>query len=196
MTIRIIVFVLLAPSLLCGQQFFEARLSHILWSQDYPGCINVEYGNHWWGVEAEVGYLFGDRLYLTPLINGATRSTNYFYKVENFQWRLLGNFYPFTKSGAGQGLKLGLGFFDYVETWRDPNYYTLVQTYSSLPIVKREDRPFRDMEFGFQMGYKHLFWDHLVVEISLMITYSIDTYGSRYVPSTNGFFNLIVGYRF
>ncbi len=178
------------PVILCGQQFLDLKLR--VEFRDYPPCLNIEFGKNWWGIEAEAGYQFGQRthLFIDPSF------TSFDYKVENFRWKLIGNFYPFKSRGAGQGLKLGVGIYDEFEVWRDPSYYETVEAFTQMPVARRKRKPFNWLEYGIQVGYKRIFWKHLVAEASIMYTYSRHRLGNISIPSQSAYLNFLIGYRF
>jgi hypothetical protein len=190
--IKIFFFLLCTPLFLLGQQFLDLKLSQEV-PGDYPPSLNIEFGKKWWGIEAEVGYQFGQRVssFLDSTFSNLTALE---YEVENFRWRLVGNFYPFRNRGIGQGLKLGVGIFDDVEVWRDPAYYEFVETFTQMPALRVNDKAFKRLEYGFQIGYKRIFWEHLVAEASLMYAYRWVRQGSFH--SVNVFINILIGYRF
>lgn len=199
MKIKILLFLVCTPLFLCGQQILDLKFSHQL-NGNYPPILNIEFGKKWWGIEAEVGYRFGkistsviDSTSITP----TSVSSNIFdHKKLDFQWRLVGNFYPFTFRGAGQGLKLGVGVFDDVEVWRDPAYYEFVETVNRIPVDGKNDKAFKRIEYGFQIGYKRIFWKHLVAEASLMYTFRRVRDGYISYISENAIYSILVGYRF
>src|SRR6056297_43788 len=90
MRIKMLFLCVSFPVFLCGQQFLDLKLSHKVIGE-YSTGLNIEFGQKWWGVEAEVGYQFGRRSSLVFDSN----FTTYDYRVENFRWKLVGNFYPF-----------------------------------------------------------------------------------------------------
>jgi hypothetical protein len=190
--LKILFFLVFSPIILCGQRFLDLKLSHQLNSVDYPPSLNIEFGENWWGIEAEVGYQFGKRTYFSL-------DSNFFsfdYRVEKLRWKLIGNFYPFRKRGAGQGLKLGLGIFDDIELWRDPNYYENLETIRQSPVMRINDQAFKRLEYGIQVGYKYVFWQHLVAEVSYMLTYRRDRFGPYSINAYNSFISFLIGYRF
>jgi len=192
MKIVILFFSLGIPAFLCGQQFLDLKLSHETGSRNYPPSLNIEFGEKWWGIEAEVGYQFGQRTHLFL----DSSFTSFDYKVKNYRWKLVGNFYPFRKRGAGQGLKLGVGIFDDVEVWRDPTYYEILERNMQMPIARVKDKPFDRLEYGWQIGYKRIFWKHLVAEASLLYTYRWYRVGNISYISNNAIVSILIGYRF
>ena len=190
MKIKILLFFVCMPVILCGQQFLDLKLRAEFWN--YPPRLNIEFGKSWWGIEAEAGYQFGKRTHIF-LDSGFT---SFDYKVENFRWKLIGNFYPFKSRGAGQGLKLGVGIYDEFEVWRDPSYYEIVETVTQMPVPRGKRKPFKWLEYGIQIGYKRIFWKHLVAEASIMYTYSRLRLGNISIPSERAYINILIGYRF
>ena len=191
MRIKMLFLCVSFPVFLCGQQFLDLKLSHKVIGE-YSTGLNIEFGQKRWGVEAEVGYQFGKRTHIFLDSN----FTTYDYRVENFRWKLVGNFYPFRKRGAGQGLKLGVGLFDDVEVWRDPAYYEFVEAFTQMPVARVNDKAFKRLEYGWQIGYKRIFWKHLVAEASLMYTYRWVRDGYISYISNKASFSILIGYRF
>jgi hypothetical protein len=192
MKFKILFFFVCAPVFLFGQQFLDLKVSSELDFRNYPPSLNIEFGKNWWGIEAEAGYQFGQRthVFIDPSF------TSFDYKIENFRWKLIGNYYPFRNRGAGQGLKLGVGIFDDFEVWRDPFYYETLETITQMPVARVNSKPFKWLEYGVQIGYKRIFWKHLVAEASFMYAVTWVRDGNISYLSNNPILSFLIGYRF
>ena len=146
------------------------------------------------GVEIEIGLDFGDRVLRDPTFT--TNGTR--FKQKRFNPGLSGKYYfLFTKYGNG----LFIGPYvrlDYL-TFLEDGFYKKWEEVNSRPTPYWAEKGLRNINYGFNGGFKLLIKSHFIVEGSLLWTIQ-DEQRPESVPDVSknieGFIFLRLGYRF